>query len=219
MSPRHHDSPRARRAARATAPVATAAPTPTSAPAPTSPVEPPAASGRGGTCLVEVVLPGTPARGDLLADVVGALARARPGSTGAGRAQGPVDVRVDRGDGRSTTVQAADLLGADGLRRAVTGPGSDPGPASLVVLDNGADGSDAHLAPVPAGSVAALAVGPLTRRCVVVHGADDEEQIGVRTTVWLALSYDTDVVAPADASTLLGRVRRALAPTRAGGRR
>lgn len=151
---------------------------------------------------------GGAARTGLLAAVVGSLARAASSRRPDGLPAGPVGVRVRDDAGRWLRVDGADLLSPDGVRGRLSGAGpddGDPARAALDVIGTAGSGTTLDVLPVRAGAVAVLTVGPAVRRPVVVVGEDDQEQIGIRSVVWLALSTSGALASP-DASALLAHV-------------
>lgn len=164
-----------------------------------------------------------PPRTHLLAAAAGSLARAVASRRPAGLPAGPVDVDVRDDDGRAVAVAGADLLSVAGLCRRLASAGSaapppaDGPPASVEVVGTGAYGTTVDVLPVGSGRAVALSVGPVARRPVVVLGEDGQEQIGVRSIVWLALSV-AGAIEPPDASALLARVGQDLRPATGAGR-
>lgn len=163
-----------------------------------------------------------PPRTHLLAAAAGSLARAVSDRRLARLPAGPVDVDVDDDDGRAVAVTGADLLSVAGLCRMLASAGSAPPltdgpPASVEVVGTGVFGTTVDVLPVRSGRAVALSVGPVVRRPVVVLGEDGQEQIGIRSMVWLALSV-AGSIEPPDASALLARVGQDLRLTTGAGR-
>jgi 2-oxoglutarate dehydrogenase E2 component (dihydrolipoamide succinyltransferase) len=112
-------------------------------------------------------------------------------------------------------IQDAGSLGLVGLARAIAGVKARAAGGALLPTDLAA-GTFTMTAPagpdlmldfpiIEAPQVAVLSVGAVTRRPVVI-----DEGIAVRSTSYLALSYDSRLISPVDAAKFLGTVKSRL---------
>lgn len=117
-----------------------------------------------------------------------------------------------RAGGRLTVIADAGDLSMTGLARRLAAPQADT-TATFTLSAGLAGGLLFHVPRVPAGQVAALAVGAAVHRPAVVLDADGDPVVAVRLVCHLCLAYDESAIGAADAAAFLQAVRDRLAGT------